>query len=138
MIKPFALITLLLWASAARAQPLQIDDAWIKNLPAGMKMRAGYLSIRNNEPDTLEIVAVTSIAFADIKIHQSMENNGMMSMHPVKTLSLPPAETIRLVPGGLHLMMMNPIKPIETGTQISVTIHLDNQTSQTVLMTVRK
>ena len=117
---------------------LQVNDAWIKNLPMSVPMRAGYMDISNNQAQTIKIEWLKSEAFARIEIHRSAEKDGMMSMHPVNVLAISAGETVRLAPGGIHLMMMNPLITLVPGNKIVVTIGYDDQSTQKIEMMVRK
>ena len=101
-------------------------------------MRAGYMDISNNQSRTVNIVWLKSECFARIEIHRSVEKDGMMSMHPVSVLAISSGETVRLAPGGFHLMMMNPLKKLAPGEYCIVTIGYDDQSTQNIEMIVRK
>ena len=138
MIKRLALITLIFFTLPCSAANLQITEAWIKNLPMSVPMRAGYMDISNNQAETIKIEWLKSEAFARIEIHRSVEKDGMMSMHPVSVLAISPGETVRLAPGGIHLMLMNPLTTLVPGNKIVVTIGYDDQSTQKIELIVRK
>jgi copper(I)-binding protein len=138
MIRRLALIALIFYALPCSAAKLQITEAWIKNLPMVVPMRAGYMDIFNNQARTVNIVWLKSEAFARIEIHRSVEKEGMMSMHPVSVLAISSGETVRLAPGGFHLMMMNPLKKLAPGEYCIVTIGYDDQSTQNIEMIVKK
>lgn len=138
MIRRLALIALIFYALPCSAAKLQITEAWIKNLPMVVPMRAGYMNIVNDQAGTIKIEWLKSEAFARIEIHRSVEEDGMMSMHPVSVLAISSGETVRLAPGGFHLMMMNPLKKLAPGEYCVVTIGYDDQSTQNIEMIVRK
>jgi len=131
------LILLLILPGSAFAE-LDISDAWIKNLPPTIPVRAGYMTIHNAQTDTLSIVAIRSDAFASIEIHQTISADGMMRMEPVPSLTIEPDSSVQLAPGGLHLMMMNPIEPTKPGDTLMIVIELDDGSTQSLKMTVKK
>jgi copper(I)-binding protein len=45
---------------------------------------------------------------------------------------------VQLAPGGLHLMMMNPTEPTEPGDVLKIIIELDDGSTQSLNMTVKK
>ena len=138
MIKRLALIALIFYALPCSAAKLEITEAWIKNLPMVVPMRAGYMDISNNQAQTIKIERLQSEAFARIEIHRSVEKDGLMSMQPVSVLAISSGETVRLAPGGFHLMMMNPLKTLVPGIKVVVTIGYDDQSTQDIEMIVRK
>jgi copper(I)-binding protein len=138
MIKRLLLIGLLMFALPAAADNLQITDAWIKNLPMAVPVRAGYMHIFNNQSLEITIVSLESKSFESIEIHQSLEIDGMMIMRPVDTLPIPAGGSLELAPGGFHLMMMNPLEQLIPGKKITVTLHYQDKKTQTIEMEVRK
>ncbi len=138
MIKRSLLFALLICSLPAAAENLQITDAWIKNLPMAVPVRAGYMHISNRQSLEVTIVSLESKSFESIEIHQSLEVDGMMSMRPVDALSIPAGGSMELAPGGFHLMMMNPLEQLIPGKKVAVTLHYQDQKTQTIDMVVRK
>jgi len=131
------LILLLIFPAGATAE-LDIHNAWIKNLPPAVPVRAGYLTIHNAQANAISIIAVRSEAFASIEIHRTIAADGMMRMEPVPTLVIEPNSTVKLAPGGLHLMMMNPTDATKPGDVLQIVIELDDGSTQSLNMTVKK
>lgn len=132
------LIALLVITTAGFSQPLQVTDAWIKNLPPSLPMRAGYMQLINPDATEASIVSVSSDAFKKVEIHKTINNDGMMSMHLVKNLLLKPNRMVTLKPGGMHLMLMQPTRVLEIGDAVKVRLRFDNDTTQTILMTIKQ
>lgn len=129
------LIMLLIFSPIALAE-LDVRDPWIKNLPSSVPVRAGYMTIHNPQSIAVSIVSLRSDAFASIEIHQTIEQDGMMSMEQVPSLKIEPNSSVQLAPGGLHLMMMNPSEPTQPGDQLEIVIVLDDGSEQRVEMQV--
>jgi len=138
MIKRSLILVLLIYSLPVAAESLRVTDAWIKNLPMAVPVRAGYMHISNNQNREVTIVSLQSKSFESIEIHQSMEVNGMMSMRPVDTLSIPAGASLELAPGGFHLMMMNPLDELIPGQKVAVTLYYEDQKAQLIEMEVRK
>ena len=130
-----ALILLLMFSPIASAE-LDVRDPWIKNLPASVPVRAGYMTIHNPQSKAVSIVSLRSNAFASIEIHQTIEQDGMMRMEQVPSLKIESNSRVQLVPGGLHLMMMNPSEPTQPGDLLEIVIVLDDGSEQRVEMQV--
>ena len=128
---------LLILPGSALAE-LDISDAWIKNLPPTIPVRAGYMTIHNVQTHSLSIVAIRSDAFSSVEIHQTIEQDGMMRMERVPSLTIEPDSSVQLAPGGLHLMMMNPVEPTKPGDELKIVIELDDGSTQKLNMIVKK
>lgn len=131
------LLLLLLFPGFAFAQ-LEISNPWIKNLPPSVPVRAGYMTLHNPQSKTVSIVSLSSDAFGSIEIHQTIAQEGMMRMEQVPTLTIAPGSTVQLAPGGLHLMMMNPVEPTRIGDRIEILILFDDGSEQKLEMWVEK
>ena len=129
---------LLLILPGSAVAELDIHDAWIKNLPPAVPVRAGYMTIRNAQAHAVSIIAIRSDAFASVEIHRTIAQDGMMRMEPVPILVIEPDSSVQLAPGGLHLMMMNPAEPTKPGDVLKIGSELDDGSTQSLNMTVKK
>ena len=113
---------LLLWLCAASAGEagLSFDEAWIRPVPPGMKMTAGFGLLRNTGAQTIELTAFASPEFGDVSLHRTEVVDGMSSMREVSSLSIAPGETVELAPGGYHLMLLMPTVALSAERTISV------------------
>jgi len=127
---------LLLLPSLARAE-LVIEDAWIKNLPPSVPVRAGYMTLTNPDARSVKIVALRGNDFSRIEIHRSAMRDGVMRMERLPELEVGAGESLRLAPGGLHLMMY-PLEPTRPGETYRIGIEFGDGSIRTVEMTVRK
>ena len=96
------------------------------------------MTIHNSQSSALSIVAIRSDAFTRIEIHQTIEQDGMMRMEAVPALKIEPDSSVQLAPGGLHLMMMNPVEPTRPGEVLKITIVLSDGSEQILEMQVKK
>ena len=132
------LILPILLLSCSASAGLVISDAWIKNLPAPIPVRAGYMNLENTGSAAITLVSVHSEAFAQIEIHRSVEINGLMSMEAVPMLIVEANSSVQLEPGGLHLMMMQPVEPTKPGDIIRITIILEDGSEKVLDMEVKE
>jgi copper(I)-binding protein len=131
------LILALLFPVSALAE-LTIIDAWIKNLPPSIPVRAGYMTIHNPGKTEVSILSIRSDAFASVEIHRSFMQDGMMRMEPVGALSIAPGNSVQLKPGDYHLMMMQPKEATRPGDIVLIVLQLDDGSEQPLTLTVVK
>ena len=118
-------LALLMLASVpafAAAAPVAADDCrptiespWVRAAPPGAKSLAAYLVLRNGCDTAVEVVDVESLDFGMPMIHRTVEEGGVSRMRPAGKLVLAPGESLRFEPGGLHLMLMRPLRPLAEG-----------------------
>lgn len=120
--KSYALLfALLLWPlrpATAQDIPLQAEQAWIRAAPPGMPMLAGYARLTNRGPDELRLVSVSGDEFGAIELHRTRTEDGISRMRPVPVLEIPAGRTVVLEPGGLHLMLMRPVRSLDEGDRL--------------------
>lgn len=92
-----------------------IESPWVRAAPPGAKSLAAYLVLHNGCGAAVEVVDVESLDFGMPMIHRTVEEGGMSRMRPAGKLVLAPGESLRFEPGGLHLMLMQPLRPLAEG-----------------------
>lgn len=122
----FALCILFLLAPAAQAKEClpEVRDGWIRLLPGGMPMHAGFGHIVNACRQPVAIVGARSDAYAEVELHETRVVEGVSRMRPVPRLALAARDGAELRPGGLHLMLMRPASRIEPGQRIVIEFRL--------------
>lgn len=114
------LVALVGCTTAAGAGPA-VSDAWIRASTGGQTPTAGYLVITNPGDQADALVGASSSFAASVEIHEtSADASGMMAMHPVARVEIPAGATVRLEPGGYHLMLMGLTQPVEAGSTIEL------------------
>lgn len=114
---------------------VQISDAWSPAAPPGAAVLAVYAEISAAHADTLK--SISSSAAQSVQIHSMAEVDGMMQMRHVPQVDLVPGETLRLEPGGLHLMLMGPRETFPVNAHIPLTFHFAHAGDVAVVATVR-
>ncbi|MCX7619288.1 MAG: copper chaperone PCu(A)C [Acidimicrobiales bacterium] len=61
-----------------------------------------------------------------------------MQMKPVDAIELPAGKTVELKPGGLHVMLIDLTKPLETGSSFELTLRFEKAGTKTVTVTVKE
>jgi periplasmic copper chaperone A len=109
-----------------KAGDLVITQAWSRATPGGAKMGAGYLTIENKGSAVDKLVGVSGDIAGKIEVHEMAMNDGVMKMRPLdKGLAIEPGKTVKLAPGGYHLMMMDLKNPLKQGDKVPVTLEFE-------------
>lgn len=109
--------------NADAAGKLEIFDAWIREAPPGAAMLAGYARLRNDGDAPVTVRSAHSDAFGNVSLHETIDADGVERMRPIAQLTIAPGASVVLAPGGKHLMLMHPTRPLGAGA--SATIHFD-------------
>ena len=116
---------------------LRVADAWARSAlgPNG----AVYLTIDGGETDVaLTGASASSDVAAAVEIHQTVtRNDGTMGMTQMPQVEIPAESTVMMVPGGLHVMLMDLSQPLELGTTFDMTLTFNNGAVLTTIVEVR-
>ncbi|HEX5163110.1 MAG TPA: copper chaperone PCu(A)C [Steroidobacteraceae bacterium] len=96
---------------------LTISHPWSRATAPGMPMGVAYLAITNRGKAADALVAASTPAAAQVEIHQTTLSDGMARMRPVQEVVIAPGSTVKIEPGGIHLMLVGlkqPLSPLDT------------------------
>jgi copper(I)-binding protein len=126
-----AVIAACLLAPCARAEDVKVGDlvitqAWSRATPGGAKTGGGYLTIENKGAASDRLIGGSADVAGKIEVHEMAMNNGVMTMRPLdKGLTIEPGKTVKLAPGGYHLMMSDLKSPLKQGDKVPVTLEFE-------------
>jgi len=125
-----ALISCLFTAPAraeeVKAGDLVISQAWSRATPNGAKIAGGYLTIENKGAAPDRLVGGSGDIAGKVEVHEMAMNNGVMTMRPLdKGLVIEPGKTVKLAPGGYHLMITDLKGPFKQGDKVPVTLEFE-------------
>ena len=92
-------------ALPALAGSAEVTQAWMREPPPGASVAALYMQVHNSGGAALHLTGVRVAGADSASIHESVERDGMMSMHEVPDLVVAPGATVSLAPGGYHVMV---------------------------------
>lgn len=124
------LLSVLLPACSRDCSP-QVKDGWIRMVPGGMPMHAGFGRIENACPMPATIVSASSPAYGSAETHESTRVDGISQMRQLPEMRIESEGAAVLEPGGMHLMLMQPKANLEEGSRVVIEFKLkDGRTVQ--------
>jgi periplasmic copper chaperone A len=109
-----------------KAGDLVITQAWSRATPGGAKIGGGYLTIENKGNTADRLVGGSSDAAAKVQVHEMSMKDGVMTMRPVEGgLAIEPGKTVKLNPGGFHLMLLDLKGPLKQGEKLPITLEFE-------------
>jgi periplasmic copper chaperone A len=130
-------------ATSARAEDVKAGDlvitqAWTRATPGGAKIGGGFLTIENKGSTPDKLVGVSADAAGKVEVHEMATEGGVMKMRPVEGgIAIEPGKTVKLAPGGLHLMMMDLKSPLKQGDKLPVTLQFEKAGKVAVTLDVQ-
>lgn len=131
-----AVLALVAGACGGEAS-LDVSEAWARPVPG--PNGAVYLTIEGGEADaSLRTVSASPEVADSVEIHQTvLRDDGTMGMAEMSGVTIPAASTVMMVPGGMHVMLLDLTKPLEPGDTFDVTLAFDDGTELTTTVEVR-
>ena len=131
-------LALLLSACAERGSGLiAVEDPWIREAPPNARALAGYMRLVNGGTEPVALLYANSSVFERVELHVTRHDGDRMRMEQVDHIALPPRESVQLVPGGLHLMLIGPQRALVAGDRVRIELSFSDGTARDVVFPVR-
>ncbi len=140
IVRPLAFAALLvgLVVAPARAEDVKVGDlvitqAWSRATPGGAKIGGGYLTIENKGSTPDRLIGGSADVAGKVEVHEMAMNKGVMTMRPLENgLTIEPGKTVKLAPGGYHLMLEDLKGPLKKGEKVPLTLEFEKAGKVTV------
>jgi periplasmic copper chaperone A len=133
-----ALLAAPVRAEDVKAGDLVISQAWSRQTPSGAKVAGGYLTIENKGATADRLVSGSGDVAGRVEVHEMAMDRGVMTMRPLdKGLAIDPGKTVKLAPGGHHLMLMDLKSPLKQGDKVPLTLQFEKAGKVNVLLDVQ-
>jgi copper(I)-binding protein len=124
-------------ADDVKAGDLVVSQPWTRATPGGAKVAGGYLTIENKGSAPDRLVGVSGEVAGKIDVHEMAMENGVMKMRPLdRGLTIDPGKTVKLAPGGYHIMMQDLKHPLKQGDRVQVTLEFEKAGKVPVMLDV--
>lgn len=133
------LFALALTTGIQAADTLQLSNAWVRATPPNASVAGAFLEIRNTgKQSDLLLSAETDIA-ERVEIHEMKMAGDVMQMREVTGgLAIPTGKSLSLKPGGFHLMLIAPKRPLTEGERVEITLRFAKGGEMTAVFAVRR
>lgn len=112
---------LLVAASLAHAQEVDVQGAWARATVQGQKASGAFMQLTAKTPGRL--VSVASPVAGVVEVHEMKMEGDVMKMRALSQgLELPAGKTVSLSPGGYHVMLMDLKVALQKDTTIPLTL----------------
>lgn len=126
------LASLLVFPSLALAEtgPIEVQQVWSRAAPQG---HTGVLYLTVTATGAADrLVGVDSPVADRAELHESRMENDVMTMRRVDPPPVAPGKPLTLMPGGLHIMLIDLHRTLTAGDRFPVTLHFANAGPVTV------
>jgi copper(I)-binding protein len=107
---------------SAEVSGIEVSRVYVAKPTTGERT-AMYFTVTNSGEAEEELLRVTTPAAGVAEIHRTVEDGGMMRMEPVSSVTIPAGASVRLEPGGYHVMLMELKDHLWSGDHVDATLH---------------
>ena len=137
-LKTLLLAASLLLGGAVQAADLQVSDPWVALAPPGAHATAAFMTLHNPGEQPIDLVAADADGFQAVELHQSINENGMHRMIEQERITVPAGGSVRLAPGGYHVMLIGPERAPAEGEVLVLALKLGDGTQLSVEAPVKR
>lgn len=116
---------------------MEINNAWTRPTNNINQPIAIYLTIRNKLSLSDHISNFDSHIGQSIQLHETVEENGILTMRMQPNLDIKGNQTIIMEPGSLHLMLNGLTDPLKSKSRFDIYIYFTRSGCYVVPVTVR-
>ncbi|OQW93464.1 MAG: hypothetical protein BWK79_10985 [Beggiatoa sp. IS2] len=100
-----------------------ITEAWVREVPPGVRMSAAYMTITNSTDHELVLVSVNSPEFGKVELHHTVVEDGVAKMIHQTQISIPAKQSVAFEPGGFHFMLLDSQQNIVAGNKVTLVLN---------------
>lgn len=115
-------------SAPAAAEDLAIRNAWARPTVTGQPIGAAYLELTSTADAA--VVDLASDAAAVVELHHMRQDGDVMRMRHVARLPLPAGRTVKLAPGGTHVMLLGLERPLRAGESVGLDLTIADSTGK--------
>jgi copper(I)-binding protein len=109
----------------------------------GMDMGGGangaiYMTINNTGDAADRLMKATGDIAKSIELHTVIKNGDVMQMRPVEAIDVPAKGSVKLMPGGFHVMLIGLNRDLKLGDTVDVTLQFEKAGAIKVTATVKQ
>ena len=117
---------------------LIVAEGWARETAEGAKVGGAFLTIVNGTHNGDALLSASANFADEVQIHRTTEEDGVAKMAQIKEhLPVPAGATLKLRPGGLHLMFFGLKAPLKAGDVKLVRLQFKKAGQKTVPIIVR-
>lgn len=137
------IISLAMFASGVSAHDytagdLKIGHPFTRTTPPGAVAAGAYLSIENKGKSADKLLRAASPVAGLVELHSMSMDGNVMRMRAVPSIDVAAGATVKLAPGGLHVMLQDLKRPLKEGERVPMTLVFERAGEVKVELAVQK
>jgi protein SCO1/2 len=117
---------------------IRIEKAWIRAVPPNSKNSAAYMVLHNQSSKEDRLIGIKTSIAEIAEMHTVVREGELISMEQVENISLPANSSVKIAPGGFHIMLINLKKPAKAGEKVGLTLKFQHAGEMKLMAPVKK
>ena len=109
---------------------------FVRPATEGATATAAYVNLLAKGDDAL--IAASAPGFRAVELHTVMSDNGMMQMRRIERLAMPDGVSVKMAPGGDHIMLIGPEGAVSEGDVVPLTLSFESGATLTLDLPVER
>ena len=97
-------VAVLFLSSCGQGDVLHVEKAEVRLSPVEGNPAVGYMELHGGRLD-VDLVSVVSDDVLRMEMHETVTEDGVAKMKPLKKVAIPRGDVVKFEPGGKHLMI---------------------------------
>ncbi|MBF0284046.1 MAG: copper chaperone PCu(A)C [Magnetococcales bacterium] len=128
----------MMFSASAWAGDVMVTDPWVREAPLTAQAVGGFMVIENHGVAEKVLIGAESSQFKKVELHETVKKGDMMVMEARPNFVIPSHGKATLAPGGLHLMLISPVKPLKEGEKAPIVLKFKDGETVSLEAVVRK
>ncbi|MEJ5224282.1 MAG: copper chaperone PCu(A)C [Anaerolineales bacterium] len=122
-------------APAAGGEGITISDPWVRAPGAN---GGAFMVIQNGGAEADRLLSASSEVAQTVEVHETKMENDVMTMREMEGgLEIPARGSVKLAPGGYHIMLINLKQELKPGDTVTLTLNFEKAGAITVQAEVK-
>lgn len=118
------LLSLLLLAALPALAQVTVGEPWVRATVAAQKATGAFMTLTSAQ--AVKLVGASSPAAGVVEVHEMKMDGDTMRMRHLPALDLPAGQTVKLAPGGYHLMLLDLKQRLKEGDKVPLTLEIED------------
>lgn len=133
-----ALISIFIATASVAVEPaLKVAHAWARATAPGAPNGGVFMRIDNAGSADDRLLSAASDRARAVELHTHRMEGGVARMVAQPTIALPAGKATEFAPGGLHVMLIGLVRPLQEGERFPLTLRFEKAGTQQVEVMVR-
>jgi copper(I)-binding protein len=123
-------------AQTSGSSTIVVEQAWARATPNGAKTGAIYMTLLNKGTADDRLLGASTAMAEEIQFHSEVNENGMVKMRRLSSITVHPGTAITLKPNAIHAMMIGLREPMKKGQSFPLTLQFEKAGGITITVPI--